>query len=112
MGALNGVERGERLWLDQEFENYHLIKCYRIQVYGEKVVRALDSQPGIVSSGRPAAWDVVDELAEYLMRIYPPVLCYPEPHIRQGRKWVAREGQILGMIMLKGVGQTLDLGYV
>ena len=35
------------------------------------MIRTLDAQPGIVSSGRSAAREAVHELAEYLVTGYP-----------------------------------------
>jgi len=101
----------EWIELDQEFEKYHQIRCHRIRVYGEKVVRTLDAQLGTVPSGHSAAREVVHELAEYLIRRYPDLYSVTrnDPTAMTEGGWYG-EGHIR-TITLKAVGKTLDLDH-
>lgn len=82
-----------------------------MQVYGERVVKTLDAQPGIVPSGHSAAREVVHELAEYLARRYPRsyTVTRHDPSTTAEGGWCG-EGQIR-LITLNAVGQTLNLDH-
>ncbi|KAF9651806.1 hypothetical protein BDM02DRAFT_3110278 [Thelephora ganbajun] len=101
----------EWIELDREFEKYYRIRCYRIRAYGEKVVRTLDAQPGVVPSGHSAAREVIHELAEYLIRRYPHLYSVtrhdPSTAIEAG--WYGK-GPIR-TITLRVVGRTLNLDH-
>lgn len=105
------VHNCKSLQLDQEFGKYHQLRCYRIQTYGEKLVRTLDEQPGIVPGGHSAAREVVHELAGYLVRRYPHLYSVTRhaTSAATGGGWYG-EGQIR-TIVLKAVSKTLDLDH-
>jgi len=57
--------------LDDQFEHYQRIRAQRISTRGEKVIRVLGDNPGLVRGGSEAAIELVHELSEYLSRRYP-----------------------------------------
>ncbi|KAH0587145.1 hypothetical protein H2248_005960 [Termitomyces sp. 'cryptogamus'] len=61
----------EWIELDDEFEKYHHIKDYRIRTRGDRVIRVLPENPGVVGSGVNAAIETVHELSEYLAQRFP-----------------------------------------
>ncbi|KZT74535.1 hypothetical protein DAEQUDRAFT_734812 [Daedalea quercina L-15889] len=61
----------EWIELDRQFYEYHKITDFRIQTRPNRVIMYHPPQPGIVGSARPAAEELVQELAEFLVRRYP-----------------------------------------
>ncbi|KAH9843744.1 uncharacterized protein C8Q71DRAFT_719459 [Rhodofomes roseus] len=61
----------EWIELDQHFYEYHKITDFRIRARPNRVIMYHPPQPEIVGSARPAAEELVQELAEFLVRRYP-----------------------------------------
>ncbi|KAH9938720.1 uncharacterized protein B0H18DRAFT_949969 [Fomitopsis serialis] len=60
-----------RALADQQFYEYHKITEFRIRTRPNRVIMYHPPQAGIVGSARPAAEELIQELAEFLVRRYP-----------------------------------------
>ncbi|KAH9938721.1 uncharacterized protein B0H18DRAFT_968444, partial [Fomitopsis serialis] len=84
----------EWIEIDQNFVAHHRLREHRIRTRGERVVRVHDAQPGVVSSGRDAARELVYELAEYCQDDTRIFTMSHEGHERKGGFSWYGEGQI------------------
>lgn len=88
---------------------FYRIRETRIRDRGNKLIKTLDAQPGIVGSGNASAKELMYELAEYLSRRYPDVFTVTR---HPTNKTAERGWENLGVIRtvtIVNMGKTFDL---